>query len=75
MKFFGHSLLRNLAIIMIMSCAYLVLVESNLCKIVAEFSLIIIISNVADSIDCVSIVPAPSEIKIALWLASILKKR
>ena len=37
---------------------------SNLCKIVVEFSLIVIICNVADSIDdCVSIVPYPSELQ------------
>ena len=39
-----------------------VLVESNLSNIVAEFSLIVIICNMADSIDCVSIVPSHSEI-------------
>ena len=53
---------QNLAIVMIRSCAYSVLVESNLFKIVAEFSLIVINCNVADSIDCASFVPSPSEI-------------
>ena len=58
-KFFGNS---SLAIMMIMSCAYSFLDESNLCKIEAEFSLIVIICNVADSIDCVYIVAYPLEI-------------
>ena len=50
-----------------MSCAFSVLVESNLCKIVAEFSLIVIICNVTDSIDYVPIVPYPLEIEPFGW--------
>ena len=38
-----------------------------------RISLIVIIGNVADSFDCVSIVLSPSE-KIALRLAAIFKK-
>ena len=39
----------------------------------SRISLIVIICNVADSFDCVSIVLSPSE-KIALRLAAIFKK-